>query len=532
MSTLRGTGTLVRLILRRDRVRIPVWIVGVAVFLLGSASTFPVAYDSAADRQARASLMNNPATVVLTGPGFGQQNYTYGAMLANEMGGMTAVLIALMSILLLVRHSRHEEESGRAELLRAGVVGRHAPLTAALLTVLGANLVLGAVIGSALPVVLPQVSTAGSLLFAAGLTTVGTVFTAVAAVTAQLVEHGRAASGAAAALLAVSYALRGAGDLGDGTLSWFSPVGWAQRTRAYVDGTWWPLLLGAALTAVLIAGAFLLRTRRDEGAGLVRGRGGRAAASALLSGPFALALRLQRGALTGWTVGYVLFGAFVGAIGEQAAEFVAENEMARRYFAQAGAAGDSAETMIATYLSLMGMVAGGFALQSAGLLRAEESAGRVEPLLGGTPLSRSRWALSGLAATLLGSVLVMGGAGLGAGLVHAGISGDPSDAPRVLGAALAYLPAVWVLAGLATLLFGLLPALTGLSWLVLAGIVFVGMFGPLLRLPDWAADISPFAHVPTLPTEEFAPAPLLALTATAVSLTAVGIAAYRRRDAA
>ncbi|SFD63393.1 ABC-2 type transport system permease protein [Actinopolyspora alba] len=531
MSTLRGTGALVRLILRRDRVRIPAWILGVAVFLLGSVATFPVALDSAADRQARAALMNNPATVVLTGPGFGQRDYTFGAMVANEMGGMTAVLVALMSILLLVRHSRHEEESGRVELLRAGVVGRHAPLTAALVTVIGVNLVLGALLGFALPVVLPELSTAGSLLFAAGLAMVGTVFTAVAAVTAQLMEHGRAAVGAAASLLALSYALRGAGDLGDGTLSWLSPIGWSQRTRAYVDGTGWPLLLGVALTVLLLFGAFLLRSRRDEGAGLVRGRSGRATASALLSGPFTLALRLQRGVLTGWTIGFVLFGAFVGAIGEQAAVFVRENEMARRYFEQAGGA-DSAETMIATYLSLMGMVAGGFALQSAGLLRAEESAGRVEPLLGGTPLSRSRWALSGLAATLCGSVLVMGGAGLGAGLVYAGTSGDPSNAARILGAALAYLPAVWVLAGLSTLLFGVLPGATGLSWLVLTGIVFVGMFGPLLRVPDRISDLSPFAHVPMLPTEEFTPVPLLVLAATAVLLTAIGVARYRRRDTA
>ena len=39
-----------------------------------------------------------------------------------------------MAILLVVRHTRAEEETGRAELVGAGVVGRHAPLAAALIT--------------------------------------------------------------------------------------------------------------------------------------------------------------------------------------------------------------------------------------------------------------------------------------------------------------------------------------------------------------------------------------------------------------
>ncbi|WP_438387057.1 ABC transporter permease [Actinopolyspora saharensis] len=531
MSGTAGTGALVKLILRRDRIRIPAWIAGVAFFLLGSVASFPTAYGTAAERQARAALMNNPATVVLTGPGFGREDYTYGAMTANEMGGMTAVLIALMSILLVVRYSRHEEESGRTELLRSAVVGRHAPLAAALITVLGVNLVLGLVLGLGLPATLPELGLAGSLLFAAGLTSVGFVFTAVAAVTAQLMEHGRAASGLAGALLAACFALRGAGDLGDGTLSWLSPIGWAQRTRAYVDGTWWPLIPALLLTVLLVVLACTLRARRDEGAGLVRGGLGRTSASGSLSGPFALALRLQRGALTGWTVGFVLFGAFVGTIAEQAARFVASNETAQRFFEQRGQA-DSAETMIATYVSLMAMVAGGFALQSAGLSRAEESAGRLEPLLGGTPLSRARWAVANLAATITGSVLVLGGGGLGAGLVRAAAGGDGSDVLRVLAAALAHLPAVWVLAGIATLLFGLVPAASGLGWLVLAWAVFVGMFGPLLRLPDWLAEVSPFAHTPMLPTGDPEATPLIALTVTAVVLMAVGVTAFRRRDAA
>ncbi|MDR7302582.1 ABC transporter permease [Haloactinomyces albus] len=534
VNTLAGTGSLIRLILRRDRIRIPVWIGAIALFLLSSVSSFPEVYGSAAARQARAALMNNPATVVLTGPGYGLDTYTYGAMTANEMGGFTAVAFAFMGILLFVRHTRAEEESGRAELVGATVVGRYAPMSAALIVVVGTNLLAGAVLAFGLPLALPQLGVPGSLLFGAAVAAVGITFTAVAAVTSQLMEHSRAATGLAAALIAVAFALRAAGDLSDsspgsGFLSWLSPIGWAQATRVYVDGRWWPLLLTAGLSALLFAVAYMLRARRDEGAGWVRAKPGRATATPALSGSLGLAFRLQRGTLIGWAVGFGLFGLFVGAIAEQAARFIASNETAQRYFAQFGAE-SSTESMIATYMAMAAMVGTGYALQAVALLRSEETSGRLEQLLGGIPLPRMRWVGSILLSTLAGSVLVVGAAGLGAGLVYAGTSGDFGTMPRVLGAALVHLPAIWVLVGLAIALFGLAPRAMGLGWAALVGVIFVGVFGPLLRLPEWVSELSPFTHTPQLPVAEFTAGPLAVLTVLAAALVLAGVAGFRHRD--
>ncbi|WP_114450958.1 ABC transporter permease [Halopolyspora algeriensis] len=530
MTTLSGTGSLIRLILRRDRIRIPVWILAIAATVVSSVASFPGIYADADDRQARAALMNNPATVALSGPGHGLDNYTFGAMTANELGGFTAVAFALMSILLVVRHTRAEEESGRAELIRAAVVGRHAAMTATLTVGLGTNLLLGGILALGLVSSPAQLGLAGSLLFAASMTAVGVVFTGMAAVTAQLMEHSRAATGLAAALLGLAFALRAAGDIGTGTLSWLSPIGWAQATRAYVDGRWWPLLPALGLTVVLVITAYVLRTRRDEGAGLVRAGLGRAEASGWLAGPIALAFRLQRGVLIGWMVAFVLFGLFIGSMADQAAAFVAENEMARRYFSRLGGSAAATETLLATYMSLMAMVGTGYALQATLLLRSEEASGRLEPLLGGAPLSRLRWASSHLVATLAGSVLVLGGAGLGAGVVYAGTTGEVVDAAAVLAGALTHLPALWVLAGFAVTLFGLAPAAIGLVWAALAGVVFLGMFGPLLQLPEWVSDLSPFAHTPQLPGAEFTAGPIIVLVALATALVLAGLTGFRRRD--
>jgi ABC-2 type transport system permease protein len=55
-----------------------------------------------------------------------------------------------MSMLIIGRHTRAEEESGRDELIRSGAVGRLAPLSAAVVVALAANAVLGALVAVSL----------------------------------------------------------------------------------------------------------------------------------------------------------------------------------------------------------------------------------------------------------------------------------------------------------------------------------------------------------------------------------------------
>lgn len=531
MTVLTGTGTLIRFILRRDRVRIPVWILAITVSVVGSVATLPQTYPTRADRQARAELMSNPATVMLTGPGHGVEDYTYGAMTANELLLWAALAVALMSLLLFARHTRAEEESGRAELVRATVVGRHAATTAALIVVGGANLLLGAILALGLAGALDELSMTGSLVFGASTAAVGLVFAGVAAVAAQVPQHARGVTGIGGAVLGLAIVLRGAGDAGDGTLSWLSPIGWAQATRAYVDERWWPLLPALALTVLLIAVALPLSTRRDVGAGLLPPRPGPSGASAVLARPVGLALRLQRGLLIGWSAGTLLFGMGIGSIADQAGEFFAENQLYQDYIAALGqaAVADITDTILSTYMFFLAVTVSIYALQAVLQLRSEETAGRAEPVLA-TPVSRRRWVGAMLAATLAGSVVVLAVGGLGAGLSHAAATGDAGQIPRLVAATLVHAPAVWLLVGLAIAVFGLAPRAIALVWAILAALLFVTTLGPFLQLPDWAYDLSPFGHTPQLPAAGFTIGPLLALTAIAAALTAIGLAAFRRRD--
>jgi ABC-2 type transport system permease protein len=100
----------------------------------------------------------------------------------------------------------------------------------------------------------------------------------------------------------------------------------------------------------------------------------------------------------------------------------------------------------------------------------------------------------------------------------------------VLGAALAQVPAAWVLAGLGVALIGLAPRLSALTWAALIVSVLLVELGVLFGLNQWVVDLTPFAHVPKLPGSAFTAAPVVWLTAVAVALGAVGLAGLRRRD--
>ncbi len=154
MNALAGTGALIRLILRRDRIVLPIWIVLVALLAIGIAASFAELYPTAQALQAAADeVAGSPAVVALLGPVFAP---TLGGLTAWRWTMQGVFLVGLASLLTVIRHTRTEEETGRRELLGATVVGRQAPLSAALMVTLGADLVLaGIVAGGLISVGLP-----------------------------------------------------------------------------------------------------------------------------------------------------------------------------------------------------------------------------------------------------------------------------------------------------------------------------------------------------------------------------------------
>lgn len=521
---LAGTGTLFRFFFRRDRFSLIWWTLGTVLLYWSQAVSIDGLYATQAEfNRAAASMENNAAFVAMAGPPRALD--TIGGQVAWQASAWGAIVAGLMSMFLIGRHTRAEEESGRDELIRSGVVGRYAPLAAAVSVVSLANVILGAgvtasLIGYGLP-------TAGSISLGLALTLTGMVFMSIALLAAQLTETARAAYGITGAVIALSFVLRGVGDIGYGVLSWFSPIGWGQAMRAYAGEIWWPALVSAAAIAVIGFAALRVLGHRDIGAGVWPARRGPARGGATMEGAFGLSWRLQRGTLCGWTTGLFLTGLAYGSIGESIGDVIGDSQAAAQMMAKAS--GDLIDSFYSTTALMMALIATGFAVASILRLRGEENAGRVEMVLA-TALPRWRWVASHTIITLVGTILVVGAGGFGTGVSYAVVSADASQVLRLTGATLVHVPAVLIIAAGTLAVIGALPRLAGIGWLALAFCFVVMLFGAILQFPQWVMDISPFVHTPLLPSATMDWPAVLGLAGIAAGLAAFGFAAMRRRD--
>ncbi|MFL1897803.1 ABC transporter permease [Streptomyces tauricus] len=524
-TELTGTVGLTRFALSRDRGRILVWITALPLLLVLTAASVKELYPTQADLdEAAAASSSNAGAIAFNGPV--QALDTIGGQIAFQIGSLGLVLVALMSMFMTGRQTRAEEEAGRTELIRAMAVGRHAPAVAALIVVAGMNAAVGALV--TLGLVALDLPVVGSVVLGLSFCALGIVFAVITVVMAQITENTRVVHGATGAVLGLAFILRAVGDVGDGTVSWLSPIGWAQKTRPFAGERWWPLLVAAGVTVGLVAVADVLADRRDVGSGLVAPRSGRRAAAPGLGSPWGLALRLQRGSLIGWSAGMFLTGVVYGWLADDVEDLVGDNDAVRDVIARYGGT-SLTDSYLARSLLTLALIGSGYAIQSVLRLRGEEAGLRAEPVLA-TPVPRRRWAAGHLAVALAGSAIVLCAGGLGAGLAYAVVGGDPAQVPRLTGAALVHVPALWLLVGLATTLFGLAPRAITATWVALVFCLVVGVLGEVLDVPDRVAALSPFHHIPALPADDPAILPLVVLSALAACLTVIGLLGFRRRD--
>ncbi len=527
-SRLTGTWSLIRLNLRLDRIQMLVWTLAVGLSAWASVDALAAAYPDQASLQVRAMLLANPATIMMTGPAFAVDDYTFGAAVANELSLYLFIAVAIMSILLAVRHSRGDEEAGRLELIRSLPVGRFAPATATIATVGIANLLVGlATVGALLAA---GMETASSVAFGLGTALTGLVFGALATVAAQLTEHARSATGMSMAALAVAFLVRGLGDVIDNQgswLSWFSPFAWAQQTRLYVDLRWWPLAVSLAVAVVLFGVAIAFAQHRDIGAGLRATRPGSATASRALRTPAGLAERLLRGSLVPWSIGAFFFAVAMGALANELQPMLDANPALSQWLTLEGTDLTSQFAGIILSFVLIAPVIVGVG----GLLRlkSEEAEGRTEQLLA-SGSSRPGYLGGWLATVIAQTIAITLVSGLGVGLGVSAGTGEATWVGELVVAALVFLPAILLTVAFATALYGVLPRATGLAWLLVVWLSFVLFLGDLLNVPDWARSVSPFHHTPVLPGQDFAAEPLLVMGGLAVALFAAGLLGFRRRD--
>lgn len=529
---------LFRAQLRRDKWQLLWWILGSGLFAIGSAAAVTQEFGSEGARRTILVLASgNPALLAIRGIPNGSSP---GAFIYFEVFTYIAVLACLMTTFLVVRHTRGDEEAGRAELIGSTPVERTSALYATLLLAVLANVAFAVVV--ALGFAAAGLPIAGSILTGVAAAGAGLAFAGVAAIAAQVSRTSRAANSIAGSLVGLAFVLRAIGDaLGsvsaDGLhvtsswLSWLSPIGWGQQTGAFATDNAAPVLLDVAFFAVAAGIAVALARSRDIGSGLIGERAGRATASASLRGSFGLAWRLQRNGVIGWAVGAAALGLFAGGLAGPAVEAVSTNKdlaAVVRGLIPGGTSGIF-DTFIATIMAYLGILAASAAIQAVLRARTDEAEGRAELVLAAA-VDRGQSLLNTILVAALSIVIVLAAGGLTAGITLIAV-GHADKFGGAVEAAAVQLPAAAIFAAVAALLFAVLPRLTiGLGWALFAfGFIF-GQFGALFKLPEWVRNASPFTHTPVIPGSDIDWAALVIMAAIAVVLAGAGVLLARTRD--
>lgn len=529
MGTLfTNTSLLAKFIWRRDRARIPIWIISIVGVSIMVAAAFPGLYPPGPERDILAETLKNPAMVAMIGPSYGS-NYHMGAVMAHQMLLFTALAVGIMNILLAIRHTRSDEENGRIEVIRSLPVGKLANAGATLLVLTLANLALAILMAVSLGALgLEGMNWPGSLLYGAVLGVAGIFFASATIFIAQLTESSRAAMGLSFGLLGLSYLLRAIGDISNETLSLISPLGLILRTEVYVNNYWWPILLILVASGLLALLAFRLNSIRDLETGFIAAKPGRLTASKCLQSPLGLALRIQRTTIIGWAIGMYVLGASYGSVFGDLDAFFQTSDIFELILP--GTDGFSlTDQFTATLLAVLAMIGTIPILLTMLKLKSEEQANRTEHLLA---RAVSRWQLMGsyLVIGLGTSLLMQVMAVLGLWSAATSVMAEPFGLWWLLRGGLAYLPVLWIMVGLAAVIIGFIPKLAGFIWLYLGYTFFVIYFGGLLQVPKWMTKITPFGYVPDVPLETMNASLAITFVLIAAGLAFLGMIGYRKRD--
>jgi ABC-2 type transport system permease protein len=521
---------------RRDRVNLPLWIVGTVALLAVAASSVGQEYGDTAGRgEILRVALATPALLALRGIPNGD---SLGSAVHFQSFAFLGVTIGLMNIFLATRHGRADEERGRRELVLAGPVSRLAPPIATLLLGVVANAVF--VVLAIGGYVSAGVAVPGAVVSSVALGMIGLAFLGLGMLAGELTETSRGANTIGVILVLGAYALRAAGDalgrpdvtkitLDPAWPSWLSPIGWGQQTLAFTDNRWWPIGLIAALAVVAAGIALLVHSRRELGASLLPERAGRATALPTLGSPVALAWRLQWPTLIAWAGGSALLGLALGSLVKAVSSANLGNAQIQTILQSLGHTGanDMGKSLISAVMVLIGAVAGAAGVQAVLRMREEETEGRLETVLA-TPRSRVGWLLSYVLIAAANVLIVLVATGV-TSAIGFGAIGQSDNAWLAFGSALVQAPAALSFVGVTALLVGLLPRLAvSLGWAVFGILIGFGLFAGLLNLPKGVDKISPIANVPALPTDDWGPT--IILGAIAVVAAVLGAMALRRRD--
>lgn len=540
MQSVHSFGGLILFILRRDRVYLPVWIIGITALAVFFAPMMPDFFGDDQSAMVLIEMMKNPAIVAMVGIVYGDG---IGAMYASFMLVWSALAAGIFNILFVVRHTRKDEEEGRNEIIAALPVGRSANLLAVLLVVLAADACITLLTAVAIPLFgIEGIDWQGAVVYSAAIGAAGFAFAAITALLAQLFATSKSATVWAFVLLGTAFVLRAAGDMDSSyePASLISPLGLVERVQAWVSNEIWPVLALLAGSVCISAMAFIFSSLRDTGAGMFPQRRGRAHASIFLSGPWGLAWRLTRGICIGWALVMFACGVAYGSIFNEMHSFMENNVLyAAILGGDEGAQADMMNSLISFLLLLMAILATVPVCLVIFKLKSEEKHGRLEQVLA-LSVNRQHLVTGFVLIAFLLSVVLTVLTPLGMYVAAVATMDSPPELTTMLASSFNCLPAILAVTGVAVLVVGVLPGLSPIVWVYLTFCFILTYLGNLMvssaasetmkNVFDVLLKLSPFSLLPEWPAHDVDVGLTAGMVLVALALACVGYATFRRRD--
>lgn len=529
-QTFLNTLPLTKFILKRDRIRLILWVLLLTVFCVGLVPVFQDIILKGADMTITVEMMKNPAIIAMVGPVYGETNYTVGAAYGNYMLVFSVMIAAVMNIFLITRHTRHDEELGRLEVIRSLPVGRLSNLASAMNAALFVNLLLSILTTLGLYAVRGEgMSLLGCAVFGFSMGIVGLVFAGITAFFCQLTANNRTAMGLSFLSLFVFYILRAIGDTGVEALSMVSPLGIVLRTENFVNDYLWPLILLVVIAVGMFGISFYLAHKRDLGQGLIAEKPGKKHASKLLSSPMGLALRLSRTFIIVWGLTLFSFAAMYGSVFGDLEGYIGGSEVLSQIFNTQEGTATLTEQFIVLLIAIMSLITTVPLVSFVNRIVSQERDGVTEHILS-KAVSRTSQVMAYLVPTLIIGIVYQLISAYGFWVVGSQVLDTVPSLGTFVIASLAYLPAIWCFVGIALLLIGYLPERSFLSYVYL-GYAFLSIyFGRLAAFPEWTRQLTPFGFIAQYPLQEITLTPLVVLTVVSILFIIVGIYGYRNRD--
>ena len=527
-SAVTGARPLLRVSLKHDGRMFAPWAV-IATFLsVSSVLIYPVVFPDEQSRAAlSAAISANPAIGLIFGPANDLMTADgFNAWRSLALGGLMSGLGAIFA---MTRATRAQEDSGQAELLASGVMGRDSRLLAGVAMSAIGSLVVGVVAG--LLTILFGGDPESSLLLAATFTATGWTFGSLAGITAQIGADARTSNSMAVGALGALFILSGFcySIEAPSWTSWVNPISWMHETKPAAGNSWAPLTLAVVLSVVLVAVAFVLQGRRDFGQGTIAPKPGPARGTTRST--WRLALRINRGPFLTWTVAFIALGFVFGYFATSISDLLTSDSGVQQALASgATTPQEITSTFLRLILSMVGILASIGGIQVMLKVRSEELDDRVEPVMAGSVARHRYYGSNVLVALGYPMIFVLIAGTLIAWLASGSDLSVAFD--DVFWQAVVTVPAVWTVVAVSVAVIGARPALGLACWVGVLVSFVLTVLGPTFGLDDWVLGISPFWHIPYVTAADPDWSGLGWITLFTLGFLAIGFAGFRRRDLA